>query len=227
MTYPIEIKELSFRFSKQEHYLLENINLKLKTGELVGIMGLSGSGKSTLLNIISGVIPHIYQGDILGEVLLLGKSVQDMSIPDICKMLGIVFQDAEHQLFCPSVEDDIAFGPENLCLAPTDIGNCITHALNQTGISPLRHVNPNHLSGGQKQLAALASVLSMQPKILLLDEVMSQIDTHGKQQLKNTLKHLKSEGITTLMVDHDVDNLDIADHIMVIENKNLSPYKPM
>ena len=221
MTLPIMVNDLSFRYQGCKKEILTGINIKVNQGEILAIVGLSGSGKSTLCYCISGIIPHIYQGELSGEVLLKGSSTRSLSLPRIATQLGIVFQNPETQLFFPIVEDEIAFGPENLCLAREEIGQRLAQVLELTGMERQRYSNPQLLSGGQKQLIALSSVLSLQPDILVFDEVMAQLDPAGKELIKNMILNLKKQGKTVIMIDHDCDNLVIADKVKILKQGRL------
>ena len=221
MTLPIMVNDLSFRYQGSKKEILTGINITVNQGEILAIVGLSGSGKSTLCYCISGIIPHIYQGELSGEVLLKGSSTRSLSLPRIATQLGIVFQNPETQLFFPIVEDEVAFGPENLCLAREEIGQRLAQVLELTGMERQRYSNPQHLSGGQKQLIALSSVLSLRPDILVFDEVMAQLDPAGKELIKNMILNLKEQGKTVVMIDHDCDNLVIADKVKILKQGRL------
>lgn len=221
MTIPVEVRGLTFRYHENSRKILDDISLTVERGEVLAVVGLSGSGKTTLCYCISGIIPHIYTGKITGEVYLKDRLIAEMKPPEIATDLGIVFQNPETQLFFPTVEDEIAFAPENLCLERQEIGRRIEEVLNLTGMIDRRYDNPQHLSGGQKQLIALASVLSLQPEILILDEVMAQIDKKGKQAIKEMILDLKKKGKTVIMIDHDYENLHIADRVVVLKQGRL------
>ncbi|KAB3531268.1 ABC transporter ATP-binding protein [Alkaliphilus pronyensis] len=221
MKYTIEVKDLCFRYYSKEEDTLQGINLKVEKGEVLTIVGLSGNGKSTLCHCISGIFNHLDKGSLRGEILLNGRSLKDLSRVDIIKQIGIVFQDPDTQLFSPTVEDEIAFGPENLCLETDVITYRIDDALRVVGMEEFRFSNPNHLSGGQKQLIALASVLSLEPEIFIFDEAMSQVDKAGKLLIKNKIKALKKQGKAIIMIEHDLSNLDISDRVMVLREGKL------
>jgi energy-coupling factor transport system ATP-binding protein len=148
-----------------------------------------------------------------------------MRLPEIVAKLGIVFQDPDTQLFSPTVEDELAFGPENLCIERDEIDIRIENSISQVGMENYRLDSPNHLSGGQKQLVALASVLSLKPEILILDEAMAQIDAEGRKLIKETIRSLKETGKTLVLVEHDMENLDIADRILVLKDGKLDAFK--
>lgn len=220
----MEIDGLCFRYLDKSHYILQNIHLDLNKGEITGLVGMSGSGKSTLCRCICGIIPHVYKGEMEGHIRILRKDIQEMQLPEIASKVGIIFQNPDTQLFSPTVEDELAFGPENLCLEREEIGCRIAQALALVGMERYRYANPNELSGGQKQLIAIASVLTLRPEILICDEVMSQIDKEGRLLIKDVLISLKEEGKTILMIEHDFKNLDIADRVLVLKDNKISKY---
>ena len=123
MIFPVEIKNLHFTYPESKKSILNGIGLKINKDEVITIVGLSGCGKSTLCYCICGIIPHVFEGDMQGEVLIFGNSTKNMKLPAISTNVGIVFQDPDTQLFSPTVEDEIAFGPENLCVERNEIGS--------------------------------------------------------------------------------------------------------
>lgn len=149
MIHPIEIQNLSYQYPGKAEETLKGINLQVSRGEILGIVGLSGNGKSTLCYCMCGIIPRVFKGKLKGEVLLYGKPIKNMNLADIATKIGIVFQDPDSQLFSPTVEDEIAFGPENLCLEREVIGERISEALKTIAMEKHRYSNPHFLSGGQ------------------------------------------------------------------------------
>jgi energy-coupling factor transport system ATP-binding protein len=225
MTVPLEVCDLWYGYPGGRGDVLKGVNLAVKRGEVLAVVGLSGSGKSTLCYCMSGIVPHIYPGSLRGEVLINGKPSTYMKIPEIATKLGIVFQEPDTQLFSPTVEDEVAFGPENLCLSRDEIGERLDLALKQVGMEGFRNNNPSQLSGGQKQLIALASVLSLDPEILIFDEAMSQIDGQGKIAIKKVITGLKGRGKTVIMIEHDFENLDVADRVLLLRDGALQPFE--
>lgn len=225
MIYPIEINDLHYKYEENTKEILNGINLKVEKGEAVAIIGLSGCGKSTLIYNICGIIPHIYKGKAKGQVKIWGKDILDMRLPEISTKVGIVFQDPDTQLFSPTVENEIAFGPENLCVTREEIGLRIKRVLEIINMEEHRLENPNNLSGGQKQLIAIASVLAMETEILLFDEILSQIDKEGKTKIREVIKGLKEEGKTIVLIEHDLDNLQIADRVLQLRDGKLKGFK--
>lgn len=210
----VQIQDLNFKYKNRDKKILENINLNFKKGEITAIVGKSGCGKSTLCRCICGLIPNTYKGEFSGRVLLFGEDIGDMSLEGIVKRVGIIFQNPSTQLFSPTIEDELAFGPENMCVGREEIGRRIDKILKAIDMEEYRYENPNNLSGGQQQLVAMAAVLVMDPDILVCDEIMSWVDVEGKAIIKDLLLSLKEEGRTVIMVEHDRENIEIADKII-------------
>ena len=210
----IEVKNLTVSYGDYE--VLKDFSLTVEVGEAVLIKGPSGCGKSTLLHAVCGLIPNVIEADCSGEVLIFGQSIWEKSVADRAEKLGIVFQNPETQLFCDSIEDEIAFGLENICLPHDEMDRRIKTVLELTGMESFRHASPKELSGGQKQRVILAAVIALNPQVLLLDEALSQLDGKAKLILSEHLKQLRSEGRTMLMVDHDNDLNSIANRVVEI-----------
>lgn len=205
----VDARSITFRYKGQTSYVLENVFFDLEQGQIVAITGPSGCGKSTLGYCLCGVIPELIQGEFSGSVFLQGR-------------VGIVFQDPDSQIFLPTVEDELAFGPENLCLPREIIGERIETILELIGLAELRMENPAKLSGGQKQLVALGGVLTLSPDVIVLDEALSQLDTAAKGRIKSVLLILKQQGKTLIMIEHEKRNLDISDQIWYLNRGKLT-----
>ena len=197
----VQIRGLSVDYGK--YPVIQDFSLSVEEGEAVLIKGPSGCGKSTLLHAICGLIPGSIKANITGEILVSGRKVLDMQAAERAREIGIVFQNPETQLFCDSVEDEIAFGLENVCTPVDEIGKRIDEVLALVGMDEYRYASPKELSGGQKQRVVLAAVLALDPKLLLLDEALSQMDASGREALIAYLKALRKQGRSMLMVDHD------------------------
>ena len=192
---------------------LENINLVIKKGEFIGIIGKNGSGKSTLALQLSGLLKPRK-----GRVMIRGMDTHDPSkLPGIRKLVGVVFQNPETQFVGRTVEEDLAFGPENLCLPPVEIRKCVDMALAETGLEKYRHRSPKTLSGGQGQCVALAGVLAMRPECLIFDEVTSMLDPESGIAVLETIKKLHRKGKTIVYITHNLEELHDADRILVME----------
>ncbi|NHV99531.1 MAG: ABC transporter ATP-binding protein [Thaumarchaeota archaeon] len=209
----VKLRKLCFRYAGSEKQALTNIDLTIEEGESVLITGPSGCGKSTLARVLMGLIPHSYPGELEGEAYVFDMDVKNTPVSRIATRCGIVFQNPDNQLFTFSVEDDVAFGPENLALPPDEIGRRVDEALRLVGIEHLRHSSPNNLSGGEQQKAAIASILSMKPSLLIFDEPTSMLDPSSSASLIERIFELKRSldeagGKTTvIIVEHRIDLL--------------------
>lgn len=223
--YAIETKNLFLKYRDSDPFIIKNINLKVKKGEIVGIVGLSGSGKSTLINILNGIIPKRISGILSGDIYINGENIAKKNINELATSIGTVFQNPDYQILFSNAEDEMAFGPENLCCEKSKILNRITDVTQLLNIEKLRVKNPNNLSGGEKQLITIASVLTLNVGIIIFDESMAQIDENGRKLIKEAILKLKKQGKALLMVEHDLDNLDIADRILLLKDGSLQNFK--
>jgi energy-coupling factor transport system ATP-binding protein len=197
----LELIDISFSYDGK-HKILDHASLSLPEGAVASVSGKSGCGKSTLAMIACGVIPKAVQGELSGKVLLFGEDSRNKEIYETADTISMVFQDPESQLFAPAVADEVAFAPENLCFDDKTINERIGRALETVGMGGFGDHAPDRLSGGQKQLIALASILSLEPKIIILDEVASQVDTEGAALLRAAVSALKAQGKTVLIIEH-------------------------
>ncbi len=221
MSLPVlDVKELSFAYPAKA-LLFEHVNLQVCAGEAVAIVGRSGCGKSTLSLCLAGIIPRLIGGQLQGEVRLFGTPTKEMTLASISSRLGVVFQNPDTQLFFSTVEDELAFGPENLGCAPQEVKHRIAEVLESLGIEHLRHSHPHQLSGGQKQLVALGAVLTLQPDIIIFDEAVSQVDKAGRALVFAAMAALKQAGKTLIIIEHELENLHMADTIKVLRGGRL------
>ncbi|MGQ9596883.1 MAG: energy-coupling factor ABC transporter ATP-binding protein, partial [Thermoproteota archaeon] len=209
----VELKGLGFRYAGSEKKVLSDINLRVEEGESLLITGPSGCGKSTLARVLMGLIPHSYPGELEGEAYVFGMNVRETPVSSIATYCGMVFQNPENQLFTFSVEDDVAFGPENLALSRDEICKRVDEALRLVGIEHLRGSSPNNLSGGEQQKAAIASILSMRPSLIIFDEPTSMLDPSSSAGLLQRIFALKGDleevgrKITIIIIEHRIDLL--------------------
>jgi len=202
----IEIKDLSFSYTGSVRKSLNRVNINVRKGEFVVVTGPSGCGKTTLCRCLNGLVPNFYAGDLEGEALVCGLDIRKQSTGALSQHVGFVFQNPENQLFSLTVERDVAFGPENLGLSRKEIRRRVEWALKVTGIESLRDRAPYELSGGQQQRAAIASVLAMQPEIIVLDEPTSFLDPKSSKEILQVISNLNKElGITVFLVEHRLD----------------------
>jgi energy-coupling factor transporter ATP-binding protein EcfA2 len=204
----ITVSNLTFTYAGAKNPSLKEINLEIKEGEFVLITGPIGAGKSTLVKCLTGLIPNVIEGEMKGEVRVQEFSTKEHEMFELARIIGAVFEDPDSQLFGASVEDTVAFGPENLNLPIDEINKRVDWALKVTRLEELRHKPPFDLSGGEKQAVVIASALAMQPKILILDEPTSQLDPIGTQMVFSTLTSLhKRLGITIILVEQKVERV--------------------
>jgi len=219
----IRIKDFSFFYADSPKPALENINLTINDGEFVIITGPSGGGKSSLCRCINGLIPHFYGGKISGRVEINGLDTIQHKTSELATHVGMVFQDPENQLITTDVEREIAFGLENMSFPHDSINRKIEESLDAVGIPHLRQKQISELSGGEKQRVAIASVLALHPRILILDEPTSELDPKGAEEVLNVIKRLNEElGITIILIEHRMDRvIHHSDRMIVITNGHI------
>ncbi|MEN6392018.1 MAG: ABC transporter ATP-binding protein [Syntrophomonas sp.] len=220
----IVVENLSYKYRAEGAVTLNNLAFEIVRGEIVVLTGLSGCGKSTLCYCLSGIIPHCRGGMMDGQVWINGKNTRDFRVASLALEVGMVFQNPDTQLFSPTVEDEIAFAPENMCLPPAAIRERVDEVINLLGINALREANPYLLSGGEKHLVALAAVLALDPPVLVLDEVMSQLDQGGKKRVNAVVEKLRHRGKTIIAVEHDLEAVTVADRVMIMESGEIVSY---
>jgi energy-coupling factor transporter ATPase len=215
----IETESLSYTYPGAPKPSIRNVSMRVRKGEFVLITGPSGCGKTTLCRCLNGLIPHFYQGELKGKITVAGLNVVDQQIYELAKHVGFVFQNPENQLFALSVEKDVAFGLENLGVPREEMRQKVDWAMNQCGIYDLRERAPHELSGGQQQRVAIASVLAMQPEIIVLDEPTSFLDPLSAKRIFEVVYELNRKlGITVILVEHRLDlTAKYADHIIVMD----------
>ena len=194
-----------------ENPVFEPFDFAIEAGEAVALRGDSGAGKSSLLLCACGLIPGSIDAEIAGKILLNGRPPGEYARAELMRAVGMVFQNPETQLFCGTAELEVAFGLENLCVPQDEMRARVREALETVGLWERRGDSPSILSGGQKQLLALASVLALRPRLLLLDEALSQLDGQGYAHMMDVLGQLKKAGQTMLFVDHDEGRCAFAD----------------
>lgn len=197
---------------------LKDVTLTIKQGEFVGLLGLNGSGKSTLSRLLNGLIKPTS-----GKVYVNGLDTSCLNkLRVIRRLIGMVFQNPDNQIVCPLVEEEVAFGPENMGLPEVEVQRRVDWALEIVGMSGTKSKAPNQLSGGQKQKVALASVLAMLPEYLILDEPTSMLDPLSKRELLEHLQELnKQMGITIILISHNVEDFTYADRLIVLHQGSL------
>ena len=204
-------------------YVLENLDLKIEKGSFVAVLGHNGCGKSTLAKLCNAIlVPQ------KGKVLVDGIDTSDETlVNDIRQKVGMVFQNPDNQIVATIVEDDVAFGPENLGIEPEEIRRRVDDSLKRVGMYEFRNSEPHKLSGGQKQRVAIAGIIAMQPECIVLDEPTAMLDPRGRKEVMKTVKLLNSQGITVIFITHYMDEAVQADRVVVMnEGKIILDGKP-
>jgi energy-coupling factor transport system ATP-binding protein len=205
---------------------LRGIDIDIERGEFVSLMGPVGAGKTTLCLALNGAIPHMVSGQLTGHVVILGHDTRDISIGHLVPQVGLVLENAESQLFNATVADEIAFGLESLCLSPFEIERRIDRVLELVQLSGFRERSPRTLSGGEQKRLALASVIAMQPRILVLDEPTSGLDAHGRYEILGTIDRLRQESnaeTTVVMASQDAEAVArFSDRVIVLVEGQVS-----
>lgn len=215
----IEMENLEYRYPAAGESTLRGVSLSLPAGSITGIIGPSGSGKTTLSLAIAGIVPHMTGGKISGSLHVAGHDVLQPKLPSgWYSTVGMTLQDPESQLIGSTVEENLVFGPENLGIDPVEIDRRVVWALELVRMAEYRYASSHELSGGQKQRVAIASVLTMRPRILILDEPTSELDPVGKSEVFATLAMLKSTyDVTVVIVEHEIERLaEYADRLVVL-----------
>ena len=216
----IEIENLRFTYPSREIPTLHGITTRVSRGVFVLLTGPTGCGKSTLLRTLNGLIPHASAGTLTGTVHLNGQDIAKQPLATTCQQVSLLFQNPDDQLFCTLVEDEIAFGLENLGFPPEEIQERITIALEQVGLSGFEPRKIPSLSGGERQRVALAAICAMQPQVLLLDEPTSHLDPQGTRDILRIVKKLNSEtGITVVLATHRTKEVaPLCHHVWLMED---------
>jgi energy-coupling factor transporter ATPase len=214
----IETKGLTYTYPGASRQSIADVSLKINKGEFTLITGPSGCGKTTLCRCFNGLIPHFYQGEMKGDINVAGMNIAEHPIYELAKHVGLVFQNPENQLFALSVEKDVAFGLENLGVPREEMREKVDWALQLTGIYDLRERAPYELSGGQQQRVAIASVLAMQPEVIVLDEPTSFLDPLSARKIFEVIHQLNENlDITVVLVEHRLDlTARYANHIVIM-----------
>lgn len=210
----ISLKDISFKYRALEAYALDHISIPFKAGEWTSIIGHNGSGKSTLVKIIMGIIEE-YEG----EIYVGGERLTEENKQKLRRKFAIVFQNPDNQFVGATVEDDVAFGLENLGLEREEMIERTEHALSLVNMLEFRRHEPHRLSGGQKQRVAIAGALAMQPEVLILDEATSMLDPQGRTEVLSILCRLHEQLDTTILyITHDLTEIEQSDRVVVMNN---------
>lgn len=213
----IELKNVTYSYTDEEsvHTAVKNISLEIKRGSFTVILGHNGSGKSTLAKLLNGLNKPT-EGDVIVDGI--NTKNEDTEI-EIKRRVGMVFQNPDNQLIASIVEEDVAFGPENLGIAPAEIRERVDDALKAVGMYEFRKSTPHRLSGGQKQRVAIAGIIAMTPECLVLDEPTAMLDPKGRSEIIETLIHLNREKkITIILITHYMEEAENADRVIIMND---------
>lgn len=214
----IELRQVHYRYTQTGGWILNNINLEIHPGEYVLLCGASGSGKSTLCRTFNGLIPHFHGGVLEGRVLVAGKDTQTLSVNDLFAQVGMVFQNPDAQLFNRTVERELASGLESLGLPSATIHARIAASAATVGITDLLTRSPHQLSGGERQLVAIASILALQPQVLVLDEPFAHLDALNARRIQAALRAIHQQGTAIILTEHRLQHaLCDADRLIVMQ----------
>ncbi|MCR2821029.1 energy-coupling factor ABC transporter ATP-binding protein [Lederbergia panacisoli] len=217
----VEMKNVSYQYPVSDDRIIKNASFTIEKGKFTAIIGNNGSGKTTLCNIIRGFIPHFYKGELEGDVIVDEKNILDYQLGQLGEKIGYVFQNPFIQVsgVKDTVFDEVAYGLENLGVEENEIRERVKEILKLVKIEHLKDKHPMGLSGGQRQRVALASIIVMNPDILVIDEPTSQLDPIGTEHVFDIIRLMKEKGKTIILVEHKMDLIaEYADNLIVLHN---------
>jgi energy-coupling factor transport system ATP-binding protein len=213
----VSIQDLGWKYSGRKHFAIEHVNLEIPENSFVSVVGPNEHGKTTLVSCIKGLIPNSFHGVWRGKVEIFGKDVRQMSAQRLASEIGFVFADPEAQFTSMTVEEELVFGLENIGLPLNEIQDRLNWVCDLTMIGNLLDKSPYEISGGQKQRVAIASVLSMRPQIIILDEPTSMLDPLGKDNIFQILTNIKREtDLMVIVVEHNIEQVAPLSDLMVL-----------
>ena len=218
----IEVKDLVYRYSKEQGDdnlcpAIDHVSIEIKRGEYISIAGSNGSGKSTLARCLNGLLLPTE-----GEILVDGMDTNDDDlIWDIRKKIGMVFQNPDNQIVSSMVEDEVAFGPENIGIENPELRKRVDNALKSVGMYEYRNREAHKLSGGQKQRIAIAGAVAMRPDCIVFDEPTAMLDPKGRSQVMKVIRELNDQGITIILITHFMEEVAEADRVLVMKSGKL------
>lgn len=212
MSSVVSVKDVSFRYSEEDRYVLKNFSLEIEEGEFVAILGHNGSGKSTLAQLISGIlVPES------GEITVKGFSLSDeKQLEEARPHIGMVFQNPDNQIISSIVEEDVAFALENLGVPQPEMVARVKETLKAVGMEKYAKHSTTKLSGGQKQRVAIAGIVTMRPSLIVMDEPTAMLDPQGRREVMKTVSDLNKSGITVVMITHYMEEATLADRVVVM-----------
>ncbi|MBV8361590.1 MAG: ATP-binding cassette domain-containing protein, partial [Deltaproteobacteria bacterium] len=222
----VEMRNVVFTYGGAAAPALRGIDLTLKAGEMVGIMGASGAGKSTLAKCLNRLVPAFERGEFRGIVRIRGRSLDGVRVADVSPLVGMVFQDFEAQLFSTNVALEIAFTMQQIGMLREEVASRIEPALAAVGLTGFAHRDPTSLSGGEKQRLAIAAVLALRPGIIVLDEPTTDLDPEGKAEVFALIRKLREQGLSLIIIEHEADELRECDRLLVLRDGQVAVEGP-
>jgi energy-coupling factor transporter ATP-binding protein EcfA2 len=222
----ISFEDVWYRYPRTKKWVLRKINLSVRRGEFIALIGENGAGKTTLCKCLNGIIPHTERGLMRGKLIAGGLDTRTAYTSELALHVGIVLEDPDTQLFTTTVLNEVAFGPENLMQDPVEIRKTARWALNVVGLEGYEDRAPTALSGGQKQRLAIASVLAMRPEIIVLDEPTSHLDPLGTEEVFQVISELRSNyGMTIIMSSHKMEEIvRFTDKVLVLHEGEVAAF---
>lgn len=213
----LEISNLTYTYRGNKIPTINDVSFSIKENTWTSVIGANGSGKSTLTRLINGLISP--DDNQVSKIIIDGCKIDSSNIFDLREDIGIVFQNPDNQFVGATVNDDIAFGLENRCISRKEMLDIIPKVLHDVDMDSFGNSEPQLLSGGQKQRVAIAGIIAIQPKIIILDEATSMLDLEGKEKILKLLRKLKEKkNLTVLSITHDLDEISMADQVLVMDN---------
>lgn len=220
----IQVEGLKYRYPDTDRLVLDDVSFAVDKGSFIGLIGRNTAGKSTLCFALSGLVPHFFKGAYGGQVIIDGMEVKQHDISDMVAKVGHVFENPFSQITGSkyTVFDEISFGLENMGVERTVMIDRIEESMKMLDITKIKDKNPFYLSGGQMQRVAIAGVLAMKPKVLILDEPTSQLDPQGSEEVFKVVENLTNQGITIIMAEHKMEKIaEYADKVLLLDNGKL------
>jgi len=220
----VEFQNVSFKYGDSNEYAIKDINLKVDEGEFIILTGSTGCGKTTLIRCVNGLIPHFHQGVLEGKIIVNGLITTEHTVASLSTIVGIVFQNPENQLVSLNVLRELAFGPENMGMPREEINSRVMEVADKLGLKPLLDKPPVEMSGGEQQRVAIASVLTLKPKILLLDEPTANLDPKSAKTIIELLHSLNREfNLTIIVIEHRLELLiEYATRLIIMNNGRIT-----
>ncbi|HEX3015254.1 MAG TPA: energy-coupling factor transporter ATPase [Desulfobacteria bacterium] len=208
----IKLENVGFRYGEHDDLVIDGLSLEINPGEILAVIGPNGSGKSTLARLLNGIFTPT-SGRVLIDEL---DTANEATVWEVRRRVGLILQNPDNQLVAPLVEEDVAFGPENLGLPPVEIRQRVQEALAAVGLTDLALRPPDKLSGGQKQRVAIAGVLAMKPKYLVLDEATAMLDPQGRRDVLNLVTAMKNQGVGIVLITHHMNEALLAERVVML-----------